>query len=236
MKFSNKLGRAGDMKIRGYVSLIGLACSLLAPLAVAEQEQVTLNFVNADIDSVVKAVGLITGKNFIIDPRVKGTVNIVSAKPVPRELTYQILLSALRLQGFAAVEGQGVVKILPEADAKQNFSVTTGKSVEARGDRIVTQVYPLQYESANQLLPILRPLISPNNTIAAYPNTNTLVITDYADNVKRINKIIDSIDQPGGGEVTMIKLKHASAVDLAQQLTRLVAEGWGAGTKICHYA
>jgi general secretion pathway protein D len=225
MKFSNKLGRAGDMKIRGYVSLIGLACSLLAPLAVAEQEQVTLNFVNADIDSVVKAVGLITGKNFIIDPRVKGTVNIVSAKPVPRELTYQILLSALRLQGFAAVEGQGVVKILPEADAKQNFSVTTGKSVEARGDRIVTQVYPLQYESANQLLPILRPLISPNNTIAAYPNTNTLVITDYADNVKRINKIIDSIDQPGGGEVTMIKLKHASAVDLAQQLTRLVAEG-----------
>lgn len=213
------------MKIRGYVVLTGLLCALSALSASAEQEQVTLNFVNADIESVVKAVGLITGKNFVIDPRVKGTVNIVSAKPVPRELTYPILLSALRLQGFAAVEGQGVVKILPEADAKQNFSVTTGKSVDARGDRIVTQVYPLQYESANQLLPILRPLISPNNTIAAYPNTNTLVITDYADNVKRINKIIDSIDQPGGGEVTVIKLQHASAVDLAQQLTRLVAEG-----------
>lgn len=213
------------MKIRGYVVLTGLLCALSALSASAEQEQVTLNFVNADIESVVKAVGLITGKNFVIDPRVKGTVNIVSAKPVPRELTYPILLSALRLQGFAAVEGQGVVKILPEADAKQNFSVTTGKFVDARGDRIVTQVYPLQYESANQLLPILRPLISPNNTIAAYPNTNTLVITDYADNVKRINKIIDSIDQPGGGEVTVIKLQHASAVDLAQQLTRLVAEG-----------
>lgn len=213
------------MKIRGYVVLMGLLCTLWALSASAEQEQVTLNFVNADIESVVKAVGLITGKNFVIDPRVKGTVNIVSAKPVPRELTYQILLSALRLQGFAAVEGQGVVKILPEADAKQNFSVTTGKSVEARGDRIVTQVYPLQYESANQLLPILRPLISPNNTISSYPNTNTLVITDYADNVKRINKIIDSIDQPGGGEVAVIKLQHASAVDLAQQLTRLVAEG-----------
>ena len=191
----------------------------------AEDEQVTLNFVNADIDSVVKAVGVITGKNFVIDPRVKGTINIVSSKPVPRSLTYQILLSALRLQGFSAVEGAGVVKIIPEADAKQNFSVTTGKSVGVSGDRIVTQVYPLQYESAVQLVPVLRPLIGPNNTIAAYSNTNTLVITDYADNVKRINKIIDSIDQPSGGELTVIKLQHASALDLANQLNRLMAEG-----------
>ena len=79
-------------------------------------------------------------------------------------------------------------------------------------------------------MPVLRPLIAPNNTIAAYPNTNTLVITDYADNVKRINKIIDSIDQPSGGELVVIKLQHASALDLAQQLNRLLAEGLGAAT------
>ena len=207
-----------------------MLCGLWMVSANAEEEQVTLNFVNADIESVVKAVGVITGKNFVIDPRVKGTVNIVSSKPVPRSLTYQILLSALRLQGFSAVEGQGVVKIMPEADAKQNFSVTTGKSLAVSGDRIVTQVYPLQYESAAQLVPVLRPLIGPNNTIAAYPNTNTLVITDYADNVKRINKIIDSIDQPSGGELVVIKLQYASALDLAQQLNRLLAEGLGAAT------
>jgi general secretion pathway protein D len=204
-----------------------MLCGLGMVSVHAEEEQVTLNFVNADIESVVKAVGVITGKNFVIDPRVKGTVNIVSSKPVPRTLTYQILLSALRLQGFSAIEGQGVVKIVPEADAKQNFSVTTGKSLTASGDRIITQVYPLQYESAAQLVPVLRPLIGPNNTIAAYPNTNTLVITDYADNVKRINKIIDSIDQPSGGELVVIKLQYASALDLAQQLNRLLAEGLG---------
>ena len=217
------------MKIRG-LSLLGIV--LLATLwltpANAEEEQVTLNFVNADIESVIKAVGLITGKNFVIDPRVKGTINIVSAKPVPRDLTYQIMLSALRLQGFTAIEGQGVVKIVPEADAKQNFSVTTGKSFKARGDKIITQVYPLQHESAVQLVPILRPLIGPNNAIAAYPNNNTLVITDYADNIKRLNKIIEAIDQPSGGEIVIIKLQYASALDLAQQISRLVAEGAGA--------
>ncbi len=217
---------------RAWLAMVAMLCGLWMVSANAEEEQVTLNFVNADIESVVKAVGVITGKNFVIDPRVKGTVNIVSSKPVPRTLTYQILLSALRLQGFAAVEGQGVVKIMPEADAKQNFSVTTGKSLAASGDRIVTQVYPLQYESAAQLVPVLRPLIGPNNTIAAYPNTNTLVITDYADNVKRINKIIDSIDQPSGGELVVIKLQYASALDLAQQLNRLLAEGLGAAPAV----
>lgn len=215
------LGRAG-------LAVCAMICGLWLATAYAEEEQVTLNFVNADIDSVVKAVGLITGKNFVIDPRVKGTINIVSSKPVPRSLTYQILLSALRLQGFSAVESQGLVKILPEADAKQNFSVTTGKSMTSSGDRIVTQVYPLQYESAVQLVPVLRPLIGPNNTISAYPNTNTLVITDYADNVKRINKIIDSIDQPSNGELVVIKLQYASALDLSQQLSRLLVEGLSA--------
>lgn len=199
-----------------------LCCSFGA--AAAEKEKITLNFVNADIESVIKAVGLISGKNFVLDPRVKGTINIVSSSPVSKELTYQILLSALRLQGFAAIEGQGVTKIVPEADAKQNYSPTADKKFAVSGDKIVTQVYPLRYESASQLVPVLRPLISPNNTIAAYVNTNTLVITDYADNVHRINKIIDAIDQPNNGEVVTIRLEHASATDLAQALNRLMSD------------
>src|ERR1700684_90559 len=137
----------------------GLAalCFLIFPAvfaADANDDKVTLNFVNADIDAVVKSIGQITGRNFLIDPRVKGTVNIVSASPVPRELTYQILLSALRLQGFAAIEGAGVTKIVPEADAKQNYTATFDKDGKATGDRIVTQVYALQYESANQLVAV----------------------------------------------------------------------------------
>ena len=201
-----------------------LLCALWAGAARGDEETVTLNFVNADIDSVIKAVGMITGRNFVVDPRVKGTVNIVSAKPVARDMTYPILLSALRLQGFAAIEADGITKIVPEPDAKQNFSPIAGKTLTIGGDRIVTQVYPLQHESATQLVPILRPLISPNNNIAAYANTNTLVITDYADNVKRINKIIESIDQPNYGDITVVKLHHVSALDLSQTLTRLLSD------------
>ena len=209
-----------------WLPLCLLLCTLWTGTARgAEEETVTLNFVNADIESVIKAVGMISNRNFIIDPRVKGTVNIVSAKPVARDMTYQILLSALRLQGFAAIESGGVTKIIPEADAKQNFSVTGGKNIKASGDRIVTQVYPLQHESATQLVPILRPLITPNNSISAYAGTNTLVITDYADNVRRINKIIESIDQPNYGELTVIKLQYVSALDMAQTLNRLLGDG-----------
>jgi len=207
-----------------WLPLCLLLCSLWTGALHAEEETVTLNFVNAEIESVVKAVGMISNRNFIIDPRVKGTVNIVSSKPVARDMTYQILLSALRLQGFAAIEAGGVTKIVPEADAKQNFSVTGGKNIKASGDRIVTQVYPLQNESAVQLVPILRPLITPNNSISAYAGTNTLVITDYADNIKRINKIIEAIDQPNYGEVTVIKLHYVSALDMAQTLNHLLSD------------
>ena len=206
-----------------------LVCALaLSPLAAQAQaggDAVVLNFVNADIPSVIKAVGEITGKNFIIDPRVKGTVIITSAKPVPRDQVYPILLSALRMQGFSAIEGRGVVKIVPEAEAKQNYSVTRGKGLRDSGDRIITQVYPLVYESAAQMMPVLRPLIGPNNTIAVLPNSNTLVITDYADNVRRLNAIIEAVDQPSANDTALIKLNHVSAVDLAQSLGRLMADG-----------
>ncbi|MDD2774423.1 MAG: type II secretion system secretin GspD [Gallionella sp.] len=198
---------------------------LLIPTSIArEEDKITLNFVNTDIESVIKAVGMISGKNFIIDPRVKGNINIVSSSPVSKDLTYQILLSALRLQGFSAIENGNVVRIIPEADAKQSSTPVSDRNNTVSGDKIITQVYPLRYESASQLIPVLRPLIGPNNSIVAYPNTNTLVMTDYADNIRRLNKIIDAIDQPNNGEFITLKLTYASAVDLAQMLNKLFAE------------
>jgi general secretion pathway protein D len=188
---------------------------------------VTLNFVNADIEGVVKAVSEITGKNFVLDPRVKGTINIVSAKPMSRSLVYEVFLSAMRLQGFTAVEERGRVAIVPEVDAKLHQSLVTGPQDKSRaaGDTIRTQVFKLQHESATQLVPVLRPLIAANNTINAYQNNNTLVITDYASNLARIEKIIESIDQPAGGaDPIMIQLKYASALDVAQTINRLFAE------------
>ncbi len=192
----------------------------------AGPDMVTLNFVNANIEGVMKAVSEITGKNFVLDPRVKGTINIVSAKPMSRALVYDVFLSAMRLQGFAAVEERGRVAILPEIDAKLYQSVTPGPKDRQRpaGDTVQTQVFKLQHESALQLVPVLRPLIASNNTINAYANNNTLVITDYASNLARIEKIIESIDQPGGSDPIMIPLRYASAVDVAQTINRLFAE------------
>ena len=189
-------------------------------------DMVTLNFVNADIEGVVKAVSEITGKNFVLDPRVKGTINIVSARPMSRALVYEVFLSAMRLQGFTAVEERGHVAILPEIDAKLHQSATTGPQDRQRagGDTIRTQVFRLQHESALQLVPVLRPLIASNNTINAYANNNTLVITDYASNLARIEKIIESIDQPVSSEPIMITLRYASALDVAQTINRLFAE------------
>lgn len=201
-----------------------LSLLLASNLTFAADDKVMLNFVNADIESTIKAVGLISGRNFVIDPRVKGAINIVSSTPVHKDLVYPILLSSLRLQGFAAVESAGLVKIVPEADAKQHFSTTSDKNLNVSGDRIITQVYPLKYESATQLVPILRPMVTPNNVIAAYNSANTLVITDYADNVKRLNKIIASIDQPSMAEYFTLTLKHSSAIDVAASIARLVPE------------
>ncbi|HET7034016.1 MAG TPA: secretin N-terminal domain-containing protein, partial [Casimicrobiaceae bacterium] len=196
------------------------AITLFSPVARAADETVTLNFVNADIDAVVKAVAEITGRNFVIDPRVKGTVNIVSSRPVPKSLVYPTLLSALRLQGFAAVETDGVVKIVPVADAKQQGGSVSVGPVGAGGDRLVTEVIVLRYESALQLVNVLRPLITPNNAIAAYPNGNALVITDYADNLRRIERIVASLDQPPSGELVVVPVRYASALDVAALLNR----------------
>ena len=213
-------------RIRWFV--FGLVFAVLAAAAPArpalaqDADTVTLNFVNADIEAVVKAVAEITGRNFVVDPKVKGTINIVSARPVPKSLVYPTLLSALRLQGFTAVEGDGVVKIVPEADAKLQGGPVGRGPVGGGGDRLVTQVITLNNESAAQLVNVLRPLISPNNTIAAFPAANALVITDYADNLRRIERIVASLDRPPASEPTLVPLKNASALDVVAMRQPLV--------------
>src|SRR5487761_2062158 len=211
----------------GFRSVLGALFLLFAVVVRAEDTgTVTLNFVNADIDAVVKAVGEITGLNFLVDPRVKGTVNIVSAHPIPKSLVYPTLLSALRMQGFAAVESEGVVKIVPEVDAKTQGGPVQRGAVSASGDRIVTQVIALRHESAAQMVTVLRPLISPSNTISAYIPNNAIIVTDFADNLKRIDQIVASLDHPPG-EPVLVHVKNASALDIVAMLNRLLSDGPG---------
>ncbi|OLL29398.1 type II secretion system protein GspD [Burkholderia sp. SRS-W-2-2016] len=201
---------------------------LVAGLITAQtaQAEVTLNFVNADIDQVAKAIGAATGKTIIVDPRVKGQLNLVSENAVPEDQALKTLQSALRMQGFALVQDHGVLKVVPEADAKlQGVPTYVGNAPTARGDQVVTQVFTLRNESANNLLPVLRPLISPNNTVAAYPANNTIVVTDYADNVRRIAQIIAGVDSAAGQSVAVVPLRNANAIDIAQQLNKMLDPG-----------
>jgi len=211
------------------MALRRMATALLAAgliVAQAAHAQVTLNFVNADIDQVAKAIGAATGKTIIVDPRVKGQLNLVSENPVPEEQALKTLQASLRMQGFSLVQDHGVLKVVPEADAKlQGVPTYVGNAPAARGDQVITQVFALHNESANNILPVLRPLISPNNTIAAYPANNTLVITDYADNVRRIAGIIAGIDTAAGREVDVVQLKNANAIDVAEQMNKLLDPG-----------
>ncbi|PPK41066.1 general secretion pathway protein D [Trinickia symbiotica] len=200
--------------------LAGLICAQTA------HAQVTLNFVNAEIDQVAKAIGAATGKTIIVDPRVKGQLNLLSENAVPEDQAVKTLQSALRMQGFALVEDNGVLKVVPEADAKrQGVPTYAGNTPTARGDQVVTQVFVLKNKSANNLLPVLRPLISPNNTVAAYPDNNTIVVTDYADNVRRIAQIIAAIDTAAGQSVSVVQLKNANALDVAAQMNKMLDPG-----------
>ncbi|NIE66537.1 type II secretion system secretin GspD [Burkholderia sp. Ax-1719] len=211
------------MALRRLATALLVSGLMTAQLAHA---QVTLNFVNADIDQVAKAIGAATGKTIIVDPRVKGQLNLVSENPVPEDQALKTLQSALRMQGFSLVQDHGVLKVVPEADAKlQGVPTYVGNAPGARGDQVITQVFQLRNESANNLLPVLRPLISPNNTIAAYPGNNALVVTDYADNVRRIAAIIAGVDTAAGQQVQVVPLRNANALDIAPTLQKMLDPG-----------
>jgi general secretion pathway protein D len=192
-------------------------------------ESVTLNFVNADIEGVARAMSAILKQQFVVDPRVKGTMTLYSEEPMPPREAYLNFLAALRGLGFTVVEVGGLYKVVPEADAKlQTGTVSIGDSPSRRGDQVITQVFRLVHENANNLVPVLRPLISPNNTINANPGNNTLVITDYADNLQRIGKIISAMDTPASGDIEVIPLKYAVASDIAALVQRMTDSGGAA--------
>ena len=203
-----------------------LALLLNAAMTAAwAQQRLTLNFVNTEIDAVARAMADFMGRPFIVDPRVKGTVTLTVDQPLTPDQALAALSSALRLQSVAVVQSGGVYRIVPEADAKlQGGSVHLGTpaAAGARGDEVVTQVFKLNYESAVAIAQVLRPLIAPNNTINAYAANNTIVVTDYAENVRRISRIIAAIDTPAGSDIDIVRLEHTVATDVALTLGRLL--------------
>ncbi|PUE51056.1 type II secretion system protein GspD [Limnohabitans sp. 2KL-1] len=227
---------------------LALAClTALSPLAQAQsnpgaapaphpntsktlrKEPVTLNFVNAEIDAVARTLATLSGYNVVVDPRVKGTMSLSSNLPVPPAQALRLFAAQLRTQGFAMVESAGLYTVVPEAEAKLQSSAVSAGGQGAGSGQIVTQIFKLNHENANNLVPVLRPLISPNNTINVNPGTNALVITDYSDNLQRLGRIVAALDVANATGVEVIRLKHGIAGDLAPMVQRLIDSGAAAG-------
>ncbi len=204
----------------------GLLGGLLAAAAYAAP--VTLNLKDADINALVESMSVLTGKNFIVDPRVKGKVTIISAKAMDEKELYEVFLAVLGVHGFAAIPGDNVTKIVPAAGAKQESVPTVELRSRVEADQIVTRIIQVQNVSAAQIVPILRPLIPPQGHLAAYTPTNVLIISDTAGNVERIAAIIARIDLASNEEVEIVALRHASATEIVRVLTAL-EQGKGRG-------
>ena len=193
--------------------------------AMRSRTKVTVNFVNADVEAVTRAFAAMIERQIAVDPRVKGSITVYSEQPQTVREAYASYLSALRGLGFDMVESAGVLKVVPEVDAKlQAVTVVVGEAT-ARADQVLTQIFSLRYENANNLVAVLRPLITANNTINVSPGGNAVVITDYADNLQRLGKIIAALDTPATTDLEVVPLKHAVAADLAQLVQRLSEGG-----------
>jgi len=185
--------------------------------------QVTLNLKDADISTLIATVSEVTGKNFIVDPRVKGKVTVVSSSPMDASGVYETFLAVLQVQGFAAIPAGDSIKIVPETNARQDGGGFNSGGAGLAIDEVVTHVYNIENVSAAQLVPILRPLVPQWGHLAAYAPSNMLIISDRAANVVRLEKLIRQIDQSSDREIEIVKLKNAGAAEVVRTLTALTA-------------
>jgi general secretion pathway protein D len=206
----------------GLVLACGMAGLGLPPVASAQnQGSITPNYKDADLGQIIEAVSAVTGKNFIVDPRVKAQVTMLSSTPMTPDAFYQAFLSILQVHGFVAVPSGDVIKIIPDANARQVPSNDLPSHVSSSSDEVVTQVVAVKNVSAAQLVPILRPLIPQYGHLAAYPASNMLIISDRASNVNRLMRIIQRIDQQGDEAVDVISLQNATAADVVRIVNTL---------------
>jgi general secretion pathway protein D len=186
----------------------------------AQNNNINLNFNNADVDAVISTISRATNRSIIVDPKVRGKISLMSSQPLTPDQAIDRLSTALRMNGFALVNTPGGYRVVTEADAKLQSSQLYTARTDVAGDQIITRVFHLNFASAANVVNLLRPLISPNNTINALPGNNSIVVTDYASNLGRIEKIIQSVDNPAATKVETIALNNAQAAKVAALVNR----------------
>ncbi|HWU69428.1 MAG TPA: type II secretion system secretin GspD [Stenotrophobium sp.] len=201
-----------------------LTAALLLTLAAPAFANVTLNLKDADINSLITTVSEVTGKNFIVDPRVKGKVTVISSSPMTPAGVYETFLAVLQVQGFAAVPAGQAIKIVPETNARTEGGVIESSGRGLPPDDVVTHVYQVQNISAAQLVPILRPLMAQWGHLAAYAPGNMLILSDRAANVSRIEELIAQMDQSDDRQIEVVHLKYAAASEVVRILSSLAQQ------------
>ena len=200
-------------------------CTLALILVVQQQcfaqnNGINLSFNNADVEAVIATVARATNRSIVVDPKVRGKISLNSSQALTPDQALDSLSTALRMNGFALVNTAEGYRVVTEADAKLQSSQTFTSRPGVTGDQIITRVFQLNFESAANVATLIRPLVSPNNTINALPGNNSILVTDYASNIARIEKIIQSIDSPSSSKVETIALKNAQAIKVAALVNR----------------
>jgi general secretion pathway protein D len=215
---------------RARLTAFAVACVLTWGAAPAQQpaqpqqQQTTITpaFRDADLTQIIEAVSQITGKTFIVDPRVRAQVTILSSTPMSPDAFYETFLSILQVHGFVAVPAGNSIKIIPDANARQlPGQEDLPTRVNGSSDEFITQVISVRNVSAAQLVPVLRPLIPQYGHLVAYPPSNMLIISDRASNVSRMMRIIQRIDQGGDEEIDIVRLENASASEIVRVVNAL---------------
>lgn len=179
------------------------------------------NLQDADIISVINEVSLETGKNFIVDPRVNGKITLVSSKPIKPQEVYDIFLSVLSMLGYSAIPSGDVIKIVPNMESTEYATRIATNKTPGKGDEVVVRVIPLENVSANQLIPVVRPLLPQWSNITAYTPGNVIILVGRASNLERIVNIINNVDKSADNNIEVVPLRQASAAQMATVLNNL---------------
>ena len=220
--------KASALRTLIVVLLSVTAFSAHAQVAASEDgKSWTVNIRNADIQAFISQIADMTGKNFVVDPRVRARdVTVVSTKALSAAEVYELFLSVLQVHGYAAVPSGDIIKIVPNTTAKQSNLPLVGKN-EAGGEALVTRVIPVENSPVEELVPVLRPLVPQYGHLAAVGSANALIISDHIDNIRRMEAIIASLDNAESEDVQVIKLEHAFAGDMVKMLESLTPQTGG---------
>ncbi|MEN8213287.1 MAG: type II secretion system secretin GspD [Pseudomonadota bacterium] len=216
---------------RIFIVLAGFLFFLLVATPALAEERVTINFKDTDIREVAEMVSKVTGRNFLVDPRVKGKVTVISAEPIDGEQLYSTFLTILKTHGFIAVDEGEIVQILPASGEREHATFSESVRSDISSHEVEVQVIPVKHVPAVQMVPILRPLVEKEGHLAAHANSNSLIVAASKRTINKIHDMLETLDQAAESQIDTIKLHHADASEIVKTLQTLVASGTRAGGK-----